>query len=144
MSGEFLFLGNQGDVAEDAVASLLIQRCQDAMVVRFRVAEPLACQHFLNTARRAIKSARSLSQAGLPPGTPLLRGCRLQGTAGEHDLHIPPSSFSPFYFSPFFSCSLFLRVFPVLTRLRCLSLSYWESLARCVCVCVCHLMSGGL
>lgn len=53
MSMEFLFLGNQGDIAEDAVTSLLIQRCQDTIIVRFRVAEPLACQHFLNTTKES-------------------------------------------------------------------------------------------
>lgn len=53
VSMEFLFLGNQGDIAEDAVTSLLIQRCQDTIIVRFRVAEPLACQHFLNTTKES-------------------------------------------------------------------------------------------
>ena len=53
MSMEFLFLSNQGDVAEDAITPLLIQRCQDTVIVRFRVAEPLACQHFLNTTKES-------------------------------------------------------------------------------------------
>lgn len=60
MSVEFLFLGNQGDIAEDAVASLLIQRCQDTVIVRVRVAEPLACQHFLNTMNKS-------NQVSIPP-----------------------------------------------------------------------------
>lgn len=70
MSMEFLLLGNQGDVAEDAVTSLLIQRCQDAIIVRFRVAEPLACQHFLNTVGRGSKLMFFLSAARPPPRSP--------------------------------------------------------------------------
>lgn len=51
VSMEFLFLSNQGDVAEDAITPLLIQCCQDTVIVRFGVAQPLACQHFLNTTK---------------------------------------------------------------------------------------------
>lgn len=53
MSMEFLFLSNQGDITEDAVTPLLIQRCQDTVIVRFGVAEPLPCQHFLNTMKES-------------------------------------------------------------------------------------------
>lgn len=53
VSMEFLLLSYQGDIAEDAITSLLIQCCQDTIIVRFRVAEPLACQHFLNTVKES-------------------------------------------------------------------------------------------
>lgn len=53
MSMEFLFLGDQGHVAENAITSLLIQCCEDSVIVRFRVAQPLASQHFLNTTKES-------------------------------------------------------------------------------------------
>lgn len=70
---EFLFLGNQGNIAEDAITSLLIQRSQDSVIVRFRVAEPLACQHFLNTMNESNQiSTRPLISAGCPRAPSLL------------------------------------------------------------------------
>ena len=81
MSMEFLFLSNQGDVTEDAVTSLLIQRCQDAIIVRFRVAEPLACQHFLNTTKESNRvNMLFLPPAPAVPGAPSL----LQHLCREH------------------------------------------------------------
>lgn len=53
MSMEFLFLSDQGYVAENAITSLLIQCCEDSVIVRFRVAQPLASQHFLNTTKES-------------------------------------------------------------------------------------------
>ena len=53
MSVELLFLRNQGHIAENAVAPLLIQCCEDSVIVGFRVAQPLARQHFLNTTKES-------------------------------------------------------------------------------------------
>lgn len=70
MRVEFLLLGDQRDIAEDAVAPLLVQRGQDAVVVGLRVAEPLACQHLLNTRGTAIRSALALRPPARPPAAP--------------------------------------------------------------------------
>lgn len=53
VSMEFLLLGNQGHIAENAITSLLVQCCEDSVIVRFWVAQPLARQHFLNTTKES-------------------------------------------------------------------------------------------
>lgn len=111
MGMEFLFLGNEGDVAEDAVTSLLIQRRQDTIIVRFRVAEPLARQHFLNT-REESNHVNTLPLASpcRPPATSHLQhqcgwGCG-SSSPQERDLFVPlPSLYFSLAF--LFSNSLF-------------------------------------
>lgn len=76
---EFLFLRNQGDVAEHAVTPLLVQCCQDTVIVRFRVAEPLACQHFLNTMTES-------NQVSLRPPPALAAPC---GSLPQHPWGLP-------------------------------------------------------
>lgn len=83
MRMEFLFLGNQGDIAEDAITSLLIQRGQDSVIVRFRVAEPLACQHFLNTMNESNQiSTRPLTMQAAPVLRPSF-GTNLRNAPGH-------------------------------------------------------------
>lgn len=51
MCVEFLLFRNKGNITKYAITSLLVQSCQDSIVVGTRLTEPLTCQHFLNTER---------------------------------------------------------------------------------------------
>lgn len=49
MCVEFLLFSNKGDITKYAIASLLVQGCQDSIIMGAGLTKPLTCQHFLNT-----------------------------------------------------------------------------------------------
>lgn len=51
MCVEFLLFGNKGDITKYAITSLLVQGCQDSIVMGAGLTKPLTCQHFLNAER---------------------------------------------------------------------------------------------
>lgn len=52
MRMEFLLFSNKGDITKYAITSLLVQGCQDSIVMGARLTKPLTCQHFLNAERK--------------------------------------------------------------------------------------------
>lgn len=57
MCMEFLLFSNKGNITKNAITSLLVQSCQDSIVVGARLTKPLTCQHFLNTEREKGKDS---------------------------------------------------------------------------------------
>lgn len=51
MCVEFLLFSNKGDIAKYAITSLLVQGCQDSIVMGAGLTKPLTCQHFLSAER---------------------------------------------------------------------------------------------
>lgn len=51
MCVEFLLFSNKGNITKYAITSLLVQSCQDSIVMGTGLTKPLTCQHFLNTER---------------------------------------------------------------------------------------------
>lgn len=109
MSVEFLFLGDQGHVAENAITSLLIQRRQDRVIVSFRVAQPLARQHFLNTTKES-NEALFMPFTGSASWGSLTRWAlgRLLLVPCESDLPVLNFALSVFCFFVFLYSNLFL------------------------------------
>lgn len=129
VSMEFLLLSYQGDIAEDAITSLLIQCCQDTIIVRFRVAEPLACQHFLNTVKESnqvsILPLTRLATPTLPSSFNSYSGNVDPNASSTVTLPVPVFHHSPAFL---FSNSLFLTFTVPLFQNVC----SWVSI--CVCV----------
>lgn len=51
MCVEFLLFSNEGDIAKNTITSLLVQGCQDSIIMGAGLTKPLTCQHFLNAER---------------------------------------------------------------------------------------------